>query len=101
MLYSFPSLTLEPPPSLLPLTPPHSITPQSLEVSPSVQSGMDLLNKVLRLCPGMVCAYIELARCYVAQGMYEEGGRTLLQCLALEVRGSDIALGIGVLLQLY
>jgi hypothetical protein len=58
-----------------------------LEVSPSVQSGMDLLNKVLRLCPGMVCAYIELARCYVAQGMYDEGSRTLLQCLALEVRG--------------
>ena len=98
-----PSLSLTPPPSIslppiLSLTPPPfflpphlslslSLSSQSLEVSPSVQSGMDLLNKVLRLCPGMVCAYIELARCYIAQGMYDEGSRTLLQCLSLEVIG--------------
>ena len=46
---------------------------------------MDLLARVLRLCPGMVCAYIELARCHIAQGMYEEASRTLHQCLSLEV----------------
>lgn len=55
-------------------------------MSPYVQCGTDLLIKVLKLCPGMVCAYIELARCYTAQGMYEEGSRTLHQCLSLEVR---------------
>lgn len=62
------------------------IVSQGGEVSVPVQYGMDLLNKVLRLCPGMVCAYIELARCYTAQGMYDEGSRTLHQCLTLEVR---------------
>lgn len=65
------------------------------EVSPYVQCGTDLLIKVLKLCPGMVCAYIELARCYTAQGMYEEGSRTLHQCLSLEV-GFLIILIIGI-----
>lgn len=54
------------------------------ETSAAVQSGIDLLNKVLRLCPGMMCAYIELARYSMAQGLYEEASRTLHQCLALE-----------------
>jgi hypothetical protein len=55
------------------------------EMSPAVQQGMDLLSKVLRLFPGIVPAYIELARCFAGQSMAEEANRVLYQCLSLQV----------------
>jgi tetratricopeptide repeat protein 21B len=50
----------------------------------AVEAGVDLLTNVLKLCPGIVCAYIELARCHMAQGQHEEASRVLHQCLALQ-----------------
>jgi len=54
----------------------------------TVQRGIDLLNRILHLCPGMSCAYIEQARCYASQGQYEEALRSLHQILALQPHSS-------------
>ncbi len=56
---------------------------QVLEIPRAVLVGMNMLNKVLKQCPGMSCCYIELARTYMHHSMYDEAIRTLHQCLAL------------------
>jgi tetratricopeptide repeat protein 21B len=53
------------------------------DASPAVKIGMELLVKVLRIAPGMTCAYIEQARCFSAQGMFDEAVRALHTCLSL------------------
>ena len=62
----------------------HSGLGSNTEAGRAVEAGVDLLTNVLKLCPGIMCAYIELARCHMAQGMYEEASRVLHQCLALQ-----------------
>ena len=62
----------------------HSGMGSNTEAGRAVEAGVDLLTNVLKLCPGIMCAYIELARCHMAQGMYEEASRVLHQCLALQ-----------------
>ena len=59
------------------------------ETSTAVRDGLDLLANVLKLCPGMLCAYVEVARCYQGQGNYEEASRVLSQALAMQVSGWD------------
>jgi tetratricopeptide repeat protein 21B len=54
------------------------------EISPPVQQGIDLLRKVITLCPGFICTYIELARAYSTLGMHEEAVRVLHQCLSMQ-----------------
>lgn len=53
-----------------------------------IQRGLDLLNRILQICPGMPSAYIEQARCYACQGQYEEALRSLHQILALQPHSS-------------
>lgn len=67
----------------------------ALEISPAVQSGMDLLNRILRTCPGMVSAYVELSRCYSSLGMFEEASRVLQQCLALQPNCSPVLVAMA------
>jgi len=52
----------------------------------------------MRSCPGMISAYVELARCYSALGMWEEASRTLHQCLNLQPRCSPVLVAVSVLL---
>ena len=56
----------------------------SVESSPSLISCVSILQKVLKYCPGHVSAYIELSRCHIAQGLYEDASRQLRQCLSLQ-----------------
>ena len=44
-----------------------SSSSSSSDASPAVKVGMELVSKVLRLAPGMTCAYIEQARAFTAQ----------------------------------
>lgn len=53
------------------------------DVSVAVQSGIDLLTKVIRLYPGTSCAYVELSRCYMSLKRADEAIRTLHQCMNL------------------
>ena len=45
----------------------------------------------------MISAYVELARCYAAVGMWEEASRTLHQCLSLQPRCSPVLVAVSVL----
>ncbi len=65
---------------------------QVLEMPPPVLMGMELLNRVLKLCPGMTCAYIELARTYMNHAMFDEAMRALQQCLSLNPHCSSALL---------
>jgi tetratricopeptide (TPR) repeat protein len=63
------------------------------EMSIAVQSGMDLLNKVRRLCPGFTCCYVELARVHVvAQLAFDDAYRVLNKCLQLQSQNSSVLL---------
>lgn len=55
-----------------------------MEVPAYVESGMELLNLVLRLCPGIVVANIELARCLSGRALLADAMRYLNQGLALQ-----------------
>jgi len=57
-----------------------------------MQLGLDLLRHILALCPGMLTAYIELSRAYLAMGKYDESARTLQSCLTLSSSQSSPAL---------
>ena len=61
-----------------------SSTLGNMEVSLPVQLGIDILRTVMSQCPGFVCTYIELARCYATLGVHEEAVRNLHQCLNLQ-----------------
>jgi hypothetical protein len=50
--------------------------------------------QVLRQCPGMISAYVELARCYAALGMFDEAGRVLQQCLSLQPHCSPVLVAV-------
>jgi tetratricopeptide (TPR) repeat protein len=50
--------------------------------------------QVLRQCPGMISAYVELARCYAALGMFDEAGRLLQQCLSLQPHCSPVLVAV-------
>jgi hypothetical protein len=65
-----------------------------VEISRAVQIGLDLLQSVMRLCPGMISVYVELARCYSALGMFEEASRTLQQCLTLQPHCSPVLVAV-------
>ena len=52
-----------------------------VEVTLAVETGMELLSRVLKLCPGIVPAYVELSRVHVGLGQFEEASRVLQQCL--------------------
>ena len=54
------------------------------EPSPAGVVGLDLIQRVLRQCPGFSAAYIEAARCHTNQGAYDEAMRSLQACLALQ-----------------
>lgn len=42
----------------------------------------------------MVCAYVELARCYAGLGMLDEAGRVLQQGLALQPHSSPVLVAV-------
>jgi tetratricopeptide repeat protein 21B len=50
----------------------------------AAENGLDLLQKVLSKCPGMVSTYIEIARLHFAMGRFDEAARVLQQCLSLQ-----------------
>jgi hypothetical protein len=45
----------------------------------------------------MICAYVELARCYSALGMFEEASRVLHQCLTLQPHCSPVLVAVSTL----
>ena len=55
----------------------------SSDASPAVKIGLELVAKVLRIGPGLTCAYIEQARALSAQGQHEDALRSLHACLTL------------------
>lgn len=67
----------------------------NIEISPAVQSGLDLLNRVIRICPGTICAYVEVARAYCSMGMFEEASRALNQCLAMQPNCAPVLLAMA------
>ncbi|KAJ1438327.1 hypothetical protein B484DRAFT_392369, partial [Ochromonadaceae sp. CCMP2298] len=66
-----------------------------LEISRAVQLGLDLLMMVQRACPGMISAYVELARCYSSLGMFDEASRSLHQCLTLQPHCSPVLVAMA------
>lgn len=42
----------------------------------------------------MICAYVELSRCYTAMGMFEDASRTLQQCLNLQPQCSPVLIAV-------
>lgn len=53
-----------------------------IDLSPAAKIGMDLVDKVLKNCPGMSCVYIEQARALCSMEMYDDAQRALSTCLA-------------------
>ena len=50
---------------------------------------------MLRQCPGLTCAYVELARCYAGLGMFDEAARALQQCIALQPNNSPVLVAVS------
>jgi tetratricopeptide (TPR) repeat protein len=65
------------------------------EISPAIQAALDLLNKSLRRYPGLVSAYVEIARCYSALGMYGDATRSLTQCLQLQPQCAPVLIALA------
>ena len=63
-------------------------------MSLSIYQSPDALQ-VLRYCPGMISAYVELARCYLGLGMFEEAARTLQQCLGLQPNCAPVLVALA------
>ena len=59
--------------------------------------------QVLRVCPGMICTYVELARCYSGLGMFDEAARVLHQCVSLQPQCSPalVAVSVSILIHHY
>jgi tetratricopeptide (TPR) repeat protein len=58
--------------------------------------GLELLQTVLRFCPGIMITYIEIARFYCVFGKYEEAMRILQQGLSLQPQSSAILLALAM-----
>ena len=43
-----------------------------IEIPPAVQCGIDLLKRLQKMMPGLIAAYVEMARFLVSIGMHEE-----------------------------
>eukprot|EP01038_Epipyxis_sp_PR26KG_P004303 gene4303-6099_t len=67
----------------------------SSDITPAMQSGMDLINSVLRICPGMISPYVELARCYSSIGLYDEASRCLHKCLSMQPQCSPVLVALA------
>lgn len=65
------------------------------DVSFPMQCGLELIQNVLNLCPGMISAYLERGRSYCAIGRYEEAARTLQQCLSLQPQSAPILIAMA------
>jgi tetratricopeptide (TPR) repeat protein len=52
--------------------------------SPALQSCMQILSKMLKVCPGHASIYIESARCLMMQGNYDDAARNLRQYLNIQ-----------------
>lgn len=65
------------------------------EISVAMQSGMDLLNRIIRKCPGMVTVYIETSRCYLALGKNEEALRCLHEAITYQPHFSGALVNIA------
>ena len=55
------------------------------------------------MCPGMICTYVELARCYSGLGMFDEAARVLHQCVSLQPQCSPalVAVSVSILIHHY
>lgn len=51
--------------------------------APAVESGMHVLQRVMKLMPGMTAVYIEMSRVQLAMNKHEEAYRLLRQCLQI------------------
>lgn len=70
----------------------------SLQLSPSLTFLIPFclqLTQVLRQCPGLTCAYVELARCYAGLGMFDEAARALQQCITLQPNNSPVLVAVS------
>lgn len=50
---------------------------------------------MLRICPGLVSAYVEEARCYAALGQFTEAARALQQCLSLDPNCAPVLVALA------
>ena len=53
------------------------------KLAPAVESGLHMLQRVMKLMPGMTALYIEMSRVQLAMNKQEEAYRLLRQCLQM------------------
>ena len=56
--------------------------------APAVESGLHVLQRVMKLMPGMTALYIEMSRVQLAMNKQEEAYRLLRQCLQMHPNSS-------------
>lgn len=68
----------------------------SRETLEALQHGLDLLQPLLALCPGVLPVYLEAARAYYTAGRFEEAVSTLQAALALQPQSAPLLVALAL-----
>jgi tetratricopeptide (TPR) repeat protein len=72
-----------------------AISDTTMDVPPAVQSGLDLLKRILKIVPGCISAYVHIARCLSCTQNFDQASRALRKCLQLQPHCSPALLALG------
>lgn len=58
--------------------------------------GLQLLQSIVQSCPGMMVAYIEIARVHFSFGKHSDASRVLQQCLSLQPQSAAVLIALAL-----